>query len=60
MALLAGWESNDITVTIPERSRTTLQLCSLLCPLCGEVRGELVGNRVCPQCAREGFLEEMG
>ena len=24
MALLASWERDDITVTIPERSRTTL------------------------------------
>lgn len=59
MALLAGWESSDTAATIPEKSRTNLQLYSLLCPLCGEVGMALVGYRVCPPCAQEVFLEEM-
>ena len=38
----------------------TLSLEPAVCPLCGEVGGKLVGNRVCSQRAQEGFQEEMG
>ena len=57
MALLAGWENSHPSRKIQKKSSA---LYPVVCPLCGEVGGDLVGNRVYSQHAQESFPKEIG